>query len=444
MPAIKQLMLLGVVGLSLLCGYAQADDFADFAADFQQEFDSFKQQADEEYQNYAAQYRQELLDFKNNVASKWGYAEVSTKHKAVVYSDDLQEKLVVDFDSQQVLVEQAVGSKKSAEQVASWVEKKLLEPIGQAKQQSLQQHAAKTSLADALAVPANQVPKLAEQVIASQQPREAENAIGETIASLHQEKQQLREYLKSTEAARQQSRDATEQAKLDEELELTRQNIQDREQEQQKYQKALAKLKTDPAAKQVRSHRLNVESQRWQRSSSYRSLVSSAALDTELPEQLIYAIMETESSFNPMAVSPIPAFGLMQIVPNSAGIDVNQHLNKSKKAPSKDQLFTPDLNVTFGSTYLHILYYRYLSSITDPKSRLYCTIAAYNTGAGNVAKTFNGSSMRIKEAAVKINRMSSAQVYQTLVKRLPYTETRKYLKKVTKAMTYYEQQVSQI
>ena len=89
-----------------------------------------------------------------------------------------------------------------------------------------------------------------------------------------------------------------------------------------------------------------------------------------------------------------------------------------------------------GSAYLHILYYKYLSKIKDPQSRLYCTIAAYNTGAGNVARAFIGTNDK-NRAALVINKMSPDEVYEKLVNDLKYNETREYLKKVTLRMDSY-------
>jgi membrane-bound lytic murein transglycosylase C len=60
---------------------------------------------------------------------------------------------------------------------------------------------------------------------------------------------------------------------------------------------------------------------------------------------------------------------------------------------------------------------------------LYCAICAYNTGAGNVAKVFVGST-NINKASSLINKMSPNEVYRNLLTKLPYLETRKYLKKV--------------
>ena len=82
----------------------------------------------------------------------------------------------------------------------------------------------------------------------------------------------------------------------------------------------------------------------------------------------------------------MPAYGLMQIVPESAGKDATQQLFGQPKLLAPSYLYNSDNNIQVGTTYLNILYYRYLRKIENPTSRLYCTIAAYNTGAGNVAK----------------------------------------------------------
>jgi membrane-bound lytic murein transglycosylase C len=79
---------------------------------------------------------------------------------------------------------------------------------------------------------------------------------------------------------------------------------------------------------------------------------------------------------------------------------------------------------------------RYLRRITDPKTRLYCTIAAYNTGTGNVAKAFIGRAS-MQRAYPVINQFSPEQVFDILKNDLPYKETRKYLVKVTNHMKSY-------
>ncbi len=167
------------------------------------------------------------------------------------------------------------------------------------------------------------------------------------------------------------------------------------------------------------------------------SHVTKYSLKQKISEPLIFAIIQTESAFNPMAKSPIPAYGLMQIVPKSAGLDVTQMLFGKARILSPSYLYNEEHNIKIGSAYLHILSYRYLKKIKNPTSRLYCTIAAYNTGAGNVAKAFINSK-NISRAAVVINKLSPEKVYQTLLTKLPYTETRHYLRRVTKRMKHYQ------
>ena len=167
----------------------------------------------------------------------------------------------------------------------------------------------------------------------------------------------------------------------------------------------------------------------------YKPYVLQNAKKYHLNPSLIYAIIETESHFNPYAVSSIPAFGLMQVVPYTAGADAFKHLGKREKYPSKSYLFVPKNNIKIGSTYLYILGSRYLPKIKNPLSKEYCIIAAYNTGSGNVLKTFSGNR---KYAYKVINRLSPSQVYNRLKTSLPYEETRRYVIKVTKAKKRYK------
>ncbi|GAB6176115.1 membrane-bound lytic murein transglycosylase MltC [Desulfobaculum senezii] len=166
------------------------------------------------------------------------------------------------------------------------------------------------------------------------------------------------------------------------------------------------------------------------RARKYASLVASRSKRFGVSRNLIYAVIKTESDFNPFAVSGAPAFGLMQIVPTSAGAEVNRMLHGSATPPSRDFLFKPDNNITFGSAYLHILDTRHLAKITNPLTREYCVIAAYNTGAGNVLRTFSSNR---STAVRRINAMRPSEVYAKLRAHLPYAETRRYIKKVLDA-----------
>ncbi len=189
----------------------------------------------------------------------------------------------------------------------------------------------------------------------------------------------------------------------------------------------------------------------------YKNEVFNRAEKFKLTPEFIYAIIHTESSFNPMARSYVPAFGLMQLVPQTAGVEAYKKVYGSKKILTPSYLYNANNNILMGSAYLNVLYYRYMKKIKNPISRLYCSIAAYNTGAGNVACAFNSTSKDYKgrtkcirsrgdyniyKASKKINQMTPEQVYNYLLKNLRYDEAKNYLKRVSKRMLIYKKALS--
>jgi len=169
----------------------------------------------------------------------------------------------------------------------------------------------------------------------------------------------------------------------------------------------------------------------------YRPAVRENAKRFGLSEDVVLAIIHTESHFNPLAQSSIPAFGLMQIVPATAGRDAANKLFKKPKLLSAKYLFNPLRNIEVGSAYLNVLYYQYLKGIKNPESRLYAAIAAYNGGASKVAKAFVGKAS-FKRALPTINRMTPEEVLSTLIANTPGRETREYLRKVLERRHYYK------
>jgi membrane-bound lytic murein transglycosylase C len=156
----------------------------------------------------------------------------------------------------------------------------------------------------------------------------------------------------------------------------------------------------------------------------------------DISPSLIYAIIQTESAFNPRAVSPVPAYGLMQLVPTSGGLDAYQYIFGTKRVVGPEFLFHAGNNIRLGTAYLKILDSRYLKAISNPLSRLYCVIAAYNTGAGNVARAFTGKT-NTRSAARVINELTPEQVLEQLQARLPFVETQRYIVKVLSARKNY-------
>lgn len=173
-----------------------------------------------------------------------------------------------------------------------------------------------------------------------------------------------------------------------------------------------------------------------QRAQNFLPIVKQQAQKWRIDPALVMAIIENESSFNPMARSHIPAFGLMQIVPSSAGRDATRKAWGKEKLLTGAELFRPETNIELGCAYLNILDTQYLADVKDPQSRLYCVIAAYNTGAGNVARSFTGNNS-VRDAAPRINALSPSRVYAHLRRNLPYAETRNYLEKVNTSLASY-------
>lgn len=156
-----------------------------------------------------------------------------------------------------------------------------------------------------------------------------------------------------------------------------------------------------------------------------------------LPTPLILAIIHTESSFNPLARSHIPAFGLMQIVPTSAGKDITKFLNGKVELLPPSVLLQPERNIEAGSVYLHLLFNRYFKGVNEYKSKLYMSVAAYNTGPGNVARALT-STKSLTKARAAANQKTSDEIYYQLLENLPYQETVKYLDKVIKRTNHYQ------
>jgi membrane-bound lytic murein transglycosylase C len=191
---------------------------------------------------------------------------------------------------------------------------------------------------------------------------------------------------------------------------------------------------TDAGNKQARFVRFAMVSNfSNKQAEKYRPLVEQYARHYNISPSLVFAIMRTESNFNPFAVSSAPAYGLMQLVPTSGGRDAYKRAKGSDHIPSKQYLFDAENNIELGVAYLSVLTYDELDEVNDPASREYCVISAYNTGPGNVLKTFGGSSRNRSGALNEINSLAAPAVYGQLRERLPYAETRQYLQKVVGA-----------
>lgn len=174
------------------------------------------------------------------------------------------------------------------------------------------------------------------------------------------------------------------------------------------------------------------------RALKFKPFVLKKSREYGIEPSAILATIETESYFNPLAKSHIPAYGLMQIVPTTAGIDAYYALTKKKKLLSPAYLYDAHNNIELGSKYIQIIRNNYLKGVTNPISRLYCSATAYNAGIGSLFRSFTGSKFARKDAIKQINSMTPDEVYTHLrtTKRLTL-EARNYVKHIkTRTQNY--------
>ena len=172
----------------------------------------------------------------------------------------------------------------------------------------------------------------------------------------------------------------------------------------------------------------------------FLDMVNRHARATGVDPALIMAIIYQESRFNPQAVSQAEAYGMMQLVPSSGGFEAFQKVTGEAVQPTREYLMDPDRNIELGATYVNMLLFeQWPRNIGNFPSREYCAISAYNTGPGNLARAFTGSTGKIGEAQNKANSMRPDQVFDYLRTNLPYAETRDYLLRVSAARMHYKQ-----
>lgn len=115
-----------------------------------------------------------------------------------------------------------------------------------------------------------------------------------------------------------------------------------------------------------------------------KSPTEQIAKQYEVEVDLILALVKVESTFNPKAISPTGAVGLMQLMPPAAqdlGLKMPsyQNIRKPTPHPSVDERFNPLKNLEAGVRYLHEMLKKY-----DGDYGL--SLAAYHAGSGNVRK----------------------------------------------------------
>lgn len=103
-------------------------------------------------------------------------------------------------------------------------------------------------------------------------------------------------------------------------------------------------------------------------------LVEEAAQKYGLPASLIYGIIWVESRFNPDAVSPVGARGLMQLMPRTAA-----YLADCMEWEGSTNSFNPRFNIAAGSYYIARLIKQFDGDVD-------LALAAYNAGPTNIRR----------------------------------------------------------
>ena len=402
----------------------------------QQEFEAFQLQRMQKFAAFKAKRNAELAAFRQRILEQWGEVDVSDQEKIVNYPEP-EVKTIVDFENKEIVVNvlHDVNTKVESSRVVAALEAlQHVTPEDSSGQgvavNILKAYAANDTFDD--------LPALVDTAsVEVSEPAITEEDLAKEKALF--ERQQQQDTIALDMMADRLSQPSPEVSKLQGRLNKMTERTASISINQIKRNQS----NQPEQLKNKRITRLTISikpKELAQRIEEIKPYAKQYAETWQLPMPLIVAVIHTESSFNPLAVSHIPAYGLMQVVPSSAGIDVNDFLHNQRAPLEKEYLFVSQQNVEAGSAYLHILNSRYLRKIDDPMSRLYCAIAAYNTGVGNVAKAFNnGQSVGMSDAVVaKINAMSPDAVYDFLKVNLPYEETRRYLVKVKSRMEKYQ------
>lgn len=140
----------------------------------------------------------------------------------------------------------------------------------------------------------------------------------------------------------------------------------------------------------------------------YEEEVSAASAEYNIPKELIYGVIKTESNFNPDAVSAADARGLMQLTQPTFEWLHTYYSDDDYDSSNADLLFDPKINIKYGTLCLSVLLERYNNDLDT-------AICAYNAGLGNVDEWLT---------------MSQYSADGKTLDSTPFGETNEYLKRV--------------
>ncbi|PMM55678.1 transglycosylase SLT domain-containing protein [Vibrio splendidus] len=430
----------------------------------------------DEYEQWRDEYTNKLDERRTDLIKTWGDGEVSSETKQVEYSQGDRVKTAVDYENNTATVSVLVDKDSSAEEINAFVTEIPVEVAGQVVELSglkAQDHEdlyswekeqqEKDFVIKQTQSQMNELDVQAERLIQSdtgipesfiyqrahnkklallakaQERIAAQAKLFDDMRVKHGIKVERPEFIaeKLQQVTKVETAPVQEVPKVAEKVTDKTAKLRPKAEET----KSVVEVASAPIQpKKVISYKVKLpENSLKARAGKYSALAEKESKHWEIDAALIMAIMHSESAFRPDAKSHVPAFGLMQVVPTSAGHDVNKQVRNIDAPMKVSDLYQPVINVETGTAYLDILNSKYLRKIENDESRLYCVIAAYNTGAGNVARAFNEDrSTSIGKASKVINKMTPQEVYSHLVTKLPYDETKNYLKKVNSRIALYK------
>jgi len=386
--------VLGALALSSPT-YSEPDDFQKYLeeqnagiAKEQEAFDQYKAEVTQQYDDYAAEQERLYKEYTGQIESKWGKgnAITSTQKQYVSYQPDYSGRSSVDFEKGTATVEVLVTEEEAKN--PKLVDQKLQAQVAQLAVEK----GGDDPLEKKNAIPPKKAPILKAQLATTD---------GQTVTE------------KNAKAFAVQ---AVKTAKI------TQQPIVSKD--------GLKRVAIGVQIPLVPNHvKL--------RAKEYKEQVKKESGRFGIDITLVFAIMHTESNFNPKAKSSV-AYGLMQLVPKSGARDAFQYVYKKDELVTGDYLYIANNNIELGTALLTKLLTVDFRNVNDMSSRIYCAISAYNTGPGNVAKAFTGK-RNVNHAVPLINAMTSAEVLAHLKTNLPYDETRLYVAKVSDRMGLYNE-----
>ena len=106
----------------------------------------------------------------------------------------------------------------------------------------------------------------------------------------------------------------------------------------------------------------------------YEEYIRKYSSEFNVPQELVCAVIYTESRFDKEAESAVGAKGLMQLMPETHGWIAK----RLKEETGESQIKNPEINIKYGTYYLSYLYERFEDWNT--------VVAAYNAGPNKVSQ----------------------------------------------------------